>query len=312
MKSLYYICTQPATLYYAWQVEVMIHNFIKNRIPANRIQVVSAVNNGDITIEWKKLQSHFHDVGFYFYEDERTDTVYPVSVRPHLLKKHFKEHSYLTTEAVMYHDCDMVFTKPVSWDEYTNDDTWYGSDTNSYLGSDYIKSKGFGVYERMCELVGISEEVPIQKDTIGAQIIMKNLTVEYWQKVEQDSNSLYRFFREHLKEHPQTAEYHPIQMWTAEMWAILWNAWKFGYTTKVADDMDFAWSGHRLSNWEEKRIYHNAGVVELSQTERLFYKGGYIHKLPYKEIDLGWIHPDRCSYKYAEEILETAAKSCII
>ena len=35
MKNLRYICVQPRILYYAWQVEVMINNFIKNGISGN-------------------------------------------------------------------------------------------------------------------------------------------------------------------------------------------------------------------------------------------------------------------------------------
>ena len=32
MYSIKYICVQPRLLYYAWQVEVMINNFIRNKI----------------------------------------------------------------------------------------------------------------------------------------------------------------------------------------------------------------------------------------------------------------------------------------
>ena len=37
MKNLRYICVQPRILYYAWQVEVMINNFIKHGINPNNI-----------------------------------------------------------------------------------------------------------------------------------------------------------------------------------------------------------------------------------------------------------------------------------
>ena len=43
MKNLRYICVQPRILYYAWQVEVMINNFIKHGINPNNIDIVVAI-----------------------------------------------------------------------------------------------------------------------------------------------------------------------------------------------------------------------------------------------------------------------------
>lgn len=312
MKSLYYICTQPATLFYAWQVEVMVNNFLKNGISSEHIHIVSAIKQGDIPSEWRKLQSHFPSVGFFFYEDDRKNDIYPVTVRPHILKKHFTEHPYLTHHAVMYHDCDMVFTKPVAWEAYLQDDIWYGSDTISYIGSSYIKSKKYGVYERMCEIVDISESVPLKNElnTIGAQMIMKNVTADYWMKVEKDCDALYEFFMNHLKAFPYSVRYHPIQKWTAEMWAILWNAWYFKHETRVVKDMEFIWPGHKPSEWDEKYIYHNAGVLGPNENKH-FFKGMYMNKLPY-DIRLEDFNPHSCSYKYVEAILDTAKTSCLL
>ena len=41
MKNLRFICAQPSTMYYAWQVEVMINNFIEMGVNPNFIDVVS-------------------------------------------------------------------------------------------------------------------------------------------------------------------------------------------------------------------------------------------------------------------------------
>lgn len=310
MKNLRYICTQPAIDYYTWQVEVMIHNFVKNGVNPNNIDVVCSYK-GVIPEVWLKLQHTYNNVRFFFYEDTRVASNYIVSVRPHLLKKHFAEHPYLTQDAIMYHDCDIIFTRPVNWNQYLTDNIWYGSDTSSYLGANYIKSKKYGVYERMCEIVELSETIPTsnERNSIGAQIIMKNVTVDYWEKVERDCEKLYQFFLDHLKAFPQTPKYHPIQKWTAEMWAILWNAWKFGHTTKVAHDMDFIWPGHNLDSWNKRIIYHNAGVS--SQDEKMFFKGKYVNgKLPY-DIHREDFNPQLSSIKYVEEIINTSRNSCL-
>lgn len=313
MKNLYYISAQPATKYYAWQVEVMINNFLKNGILPEYIHILCAINNNSVPAEWDNLRTHYSSIGFFFYNDTRINPSYISSIRPNILKQHFLQHSYLKDHAVFYHDCDMVLTHPIAWEEFIEDEVWYLSDTISYIGADYIKSKQCGVYERMCEIVGISENIPEdnKESSGGAQYIMKNVDANFWEKVEYDSEELYTFFKYHLQAFPKSDKYHPIQMWTADMWAVLWNAWYFGHTTKVVKEMDFAWPGHKISDWDKKHIFHNAGVTGNYPEEKLFYKGTYIHRLPYTD-NFSWVREDRCSLKYVQEIMETAKKSCLL
>ena len=35
-----YICCQPSTIYYSWQVDAMIHSFLNNGIKAEQIDIV--------------------------------------------------------------------------------------------------------------------------------------------------------------------------------------------------------------------------------------------------------------------------------
>lgn len=311
MKRLRYICVQPAIDYYTWQVEVMINNFIKNGINPNYIDIVCSIQNDHIPDNWVKLASTYKFVRFFFYNDTRTNPVYISSIRPHILKKHFTQHPYLKDEAIFYHDCDMIFTQTVNWDTFLNDDVWYLSDTRFYIGAEYIKNKKFGIYESMCDIIGIHHTIPEENElnSGGAQYIMKNIDAEYWDKVERDSETLYQYFLNHLKEHPETPEYHPIQMWTADMWAVLWNAWYFGHTTKVVPEMEFAWPTQGLDMWEKCTIFHNAGVVD--DTQNLFFKGKYQINLPYN-IKLEDYDGKLGSIKYVQEILETSKKSCLL
>jgi len=313
MKSLYYVSAQPATLYYAWQVEVMVNNFLKNGVHPEHIHILGAINNNVIPAEWGKLRAHYPAVGFFFYNDTRNHPVYVSSIRPNILKQHFTQHSYLTKNAVFYHDCDMVLTHPITWEQFLDDDVWYLSDTVGYIGAKYIKSKEHGIYQRMCEIIGLDSSVPENNEmhSGGAQYIMKNVDVNYWKKVENDCEALYRYFGEHLKEHPQTPEYHPIQMWTADMWAVLWNGWYFNHNVQVVEEMEFTWPGQPINEWNKKHIFHNAGVTCISETERLFYKGMYMNRLPYLD-NFEWVQEDRCSFKYIQEIMETAKVSCLV
>ena len=152
-----YICVQPATLYYAWQVEVMINNFLEMGVSGSEIQILAAYDNA-IPDCWKRLMSY--PVGFYFYKDTRESRAYVSSIRPNVLKQHFERFPELKDEPILYHDCDIIFSKKVDWitEEMLTDKNWYGSNTNSYFGYDYVSSKGDEVFDLMCRLMNVSRE----------------------------------------------------------------------------------------------------------------------------------------------------------
>jgi len=304
-----FICAQPAIPYYSWQVEVMLNNFIKNGINPNDIHIVSAYY-GSIPENWLALKNKNSEVNFFFYQDTREDRSYIPSIYFNLMKQHLQLNPELEKEVLFLHDCDIIFTRPVDFSEMEKDDVWYLSDTVGYIGTQYILSKGEDVYLKMCNVIGIDPEIPKARnaDSGGAQHIVKNTTAEYWDKVEKDSIKLYA----HLcAEEPkwERSDY-PIQKWTAGMWSLLWNAWKFGHETKVDKRLDFCWATDPIYRWKEAPIFHNAGVTD--DRKELFFKGGYINKLPYNEVKQEDVDGRFCSYKYVENLLEAKEVSCLI
>lgn len=298
-----YICAQPATKYYVWQVEVMINNFIKNGINPNNIDIV-CVKYGNIPEEWTKLANNYA-ARFFFYDDIRESHNYVSSIRPNILKQHFFKHPYLSEETIFYHDCDMVFTKPVNFEKFKNDNIFYGSDTRWYIAHDYIISKGEDILDKMCEIVNIDKQLVKDNElnSIGAQYIMKNIGYEFWEKVENDSERLFKEITDlnNIKK-LEKPEYHELQIWCADMWAVLWNIWKLGIKTECHDDLLFAWGNSSVDEWDKLNIFHNAGVI--NSTSGFFYKSDYINRVPYND-NLN-ITENTASYKYWEEIKETA------
>jgi hypothetical protein len=69
-KSLRYVCAQPASLYYAWQVEVMLNNFQSMGVNLNYVDIVCWKQNGVIPEEWIKLATGY-PARFFFYDDKR-------------------------------------------------------------------------------------------------------------------------------------------------------------------------------------------------------------------------------------------------
>jgi hypothetical protein len=318
MKNLRYVCVQPRLSYYAWQVEVMINNFIKHGIDPNNIDILVAWNPNDVTslpttIEmWDKLVSHYNNIRFFFYEDTRQQPIHYISsVRPNILKQHWLAHPELEDEAIFYHDCDIVFTKSPNFYYHLLDNIWYLSNTNSYINYDYITSKGQDVYDKMCEIVGIDPLIPklMNSNSGGAQYILKNIDYTFWDKVEKDSEQLF-FQISQLNSLKKQAdpEYHELQIWCADMWAVLWNGWLRGNETKVIPELEFTWATDDIKRWDKNLIYHNAGAT--CGCGGLFFKSLYMEVLPYNMVDN--FNKEKACYNYFLEVQETGGKSCLV
>lgn len=293
-----FICAQPANLYYAWQVEVMLNNFIEMGINLNYVDIVCHKIDNNIPLEWLKL-SEGYAARFFFYNDARKEKNYISSIRPNILKQHFARNPELETQTILYHDCDIVLSKPVDWSQFEVGDVWYGSDTNSYIGYDYIVSKGQDVFDEMVQIVGIDPQIVIDNalNAIGAQYILKGIDYHFWEEVERDSEALFSNITAlNTLKKQEDPNYHELQIWCADMWAVLWNIWKRGYKTECHDELHFSWATSSDIDYEKYNIMHNAGVT--AQQKDLFYKAKYMASLPYG-LDLE-IRQNSASAKYYE------------
>ena len=212
--NLRFICAQPTSLYYAWQVEILINNFVEMGINPNNIDIVCWKVNNVIPVEWVKLTQKY-PANFYFYDDTRATKHYISSIRPNILKQHFQAHPELENDAILYHDCDIVFTKPIDWEQFLDDDKWYGSDCRWYIGHDYIISKGEDILDKMCEIAEISKELVKENElnSIGAQYIMKGVNARFWAEVEKNSEKMYKEITEmNNRKKSENPSYHEVQI----------------------------------------------------------------------------------------------------
>jgi hypothetical protein len=310
MKNIRFICAQPTSIYYAWQVEVLINNFMDMGIKPENIDIVCWKVNNVIPIEWAKLTENY-PVRFFFYDETRVTRHYISSIRPNILKQHFEAHPELENEAILYHDCDIVFTKPINWEQFLEDDKWYGSDTRWYIGYNYILSKGQDIMDKMCEIVNIDESLikDNELNSIGAQYLMKGINAEFWANVEKDCERLFKEITDmnNIKkgENPQ---YHELQIWCADMWAVLWNGWKLGKETVCHSELEFAWGTSTEEDYHKLNILHNAGVTTAA--DGLFYKANYMNSLPYN-LNLN-IKENTASKKYYEIIQSVEKKTVLL
>jgi hypothetical protein len=320
-KQLSFICVQPCIPYYAWQIEVMLHNFQRLNLHIYDIRCLFAFNKNEPDWEEKvavikKVEKKYKlTAKFFYYEDTRTYPItYISSIRPNILKQHFKEFPELNDRAIFYHDCDIVFTKfPDFLKDLTEDDNnWYVSDTISYIGHNYIVSKGEEVLDKMCDVVGINKKLVKSRESEsgGAQYVLKGVDWLFFDKMERDCENLFKeitFYNKFKKQKEPT--YHELQIWCADMWAMLWGGWMRGFNTKIIPEMDFCWATDDISKWDERYIFHNAGVVD-GHRDVIFYKGDFTNKLPY-QADLDKYSDKKASWKYVQIIKETKENTCL-
>jgi hypothetical protein len=282
-------------------------------INPNHMDIVCWKEDGSIPEDWSKLANNY-PARFFFYDDTRKTKGYISSIRPNILKQHFQKYTHLERETIFYHDCDIIFTKPITeWitDEMIGDEKWYGSDTRWYIGHDYIISKGEDVLDKMCEITGINKDLVKSNElnSIGAQYIMKGINWWYWDRVERDSEALYtqitQLNHQKIIDDPS---HHPLQIWCADMWAVLWGGWRLGHETIVTDNLQFSWGTSTIGDYEKYNIMHNAGVTDGNGG--LFFKGQWMNEYPYNK-DLQ-ITPNTASAMYWEWIKTTATKSVLL
>lgn len=292
-----YIVATTDNEYFRWQMLVQINNFKRNNILDDLTYVVSVNNKVS-----KKLNNLKKETGVRIitYRDERVNSQYQSSIRPHILKKHFLLHPE-ESKIYYYLDPDVIFLRKPNYPSiYYKTNKWILSDTRSYLSSKYIKSKSEELFKLMCKTVNIDINLVMMYDNLagGAQYILKNVDGDFWGDVEVNSEKLYKIMKD--SEHKYSPN-NPIQSWTADMWAILWTGWKLNYKTIIDKDMDFIWATDHLNLLNDKYIYHNAGVTNQKD---LFNKCLFVNNNPFNE-DFSYINENYSSYLYVKEIINT-------
>jgi len=299
-----YVCAQPSTFYYAWQVDAMLLSFSKCGVNLSEVHIVSNDVKNEHFLQVDKKWSKYA-VKFSYYPDTRKDIKYISSIRPHLLEKHWKQNPYLADNFIFYHDCDIALSKPIpNLISKIKSNECYLSDTISYIGAKYIESKGHYLLEDMCKIVTIEPgEVKANENRSGgAQYLLQpGIKTTFWAKVYEDSENLFSKISARCREiKSENPDWHELQIWCADMWAVLWNLWKNGYETICDKDLDFTWATNRMDKWSHNAIYHNAGVTKQVEGEP-FYKGKYMNISPIEapRPDEKW-----ASQKYYDLVVE--------
>lgn len=298
-----FLSAQPDTYYFTWQLELQVFNFSNLGIAPNDINILIGYNPA------LGPEKHFEELiekleskaSFFTYPDNRLNSKYASSVRPHIVQQHFLRFPELQQEIIFYHDSDIIFRELPDFSGMLSNETWYVSDTRSYLDSNYIKRFGGDkLLSQMCNIVGIDPLKVVAQDMHcgGAQYLLKNVPVEFWEKLEKDSESLYILMNKFNAEKGGIAgksqNVKKIQAWCADMWALLWNALLYEKTVEIHKDLDFCWANTPVEMWDKTKILHYTGHVEKAH-ENIFRKLNYSEFEPYYDLLLQKIDAGNCS-----------------
>lgn len=272
--SMVYISAQPDNYYFLWQLQLQLFNFNRLGIDADFIHVLICYDKErGLSQYFQSFIEKNKQAKFFTYSDTRKTKLYDSSLRPHIIKKHFKANLWLEDETIFYHDSDIIFTQTPDFDSLLSDNNWYASDTRYYTNSHYIKDKiGAIPFKGMAKLMEISPEVIEQHDENmgGAQYLLKKLNFQFWQRLEIDCEKVYEYLND--LNNQQIDKSKRIQAWCTDMWCLWWQAIRMGKKVKIHPKLDFMWA-HTITD-DLPLILHYTGNISADET-RFFRKNNY-------------------------------------
>lgn len=316
-NNLVFVSAHPDIPYFHWQTKVYTNNFIEKGIKPENIHVLFVMVNGNTTPTEESLKMKDLGINVHHYLDDRKNKKYIPSLRPLALSRWLKEYPELS-KCYFYHDSDIIFRQLPDFDKLLQDDIVYLSDTLSYISYDYIMGccqryethhpslpKG-ELIQLMSDIIGVSVDTVKEnnKNSGGAQYLIKNTDYTFWEKVFTDCEVLYRKLYEFNMRHRIPSG--ELQIWTADMWAVLWNLWVTGHETKIVNDLSFSWATDTIATYERHPILHMAGVTEDLKSTK-FYKGEFINVDPLVKLKenpnyFDYIEKNSSTIKYIEQM----------
>lgn len=270
-------------LYLLWQQEIQLRNLEEK----GHKGIVIILYKGAIS-EYAKSLSRHGEV-YYFENDSPFQSYLPSNKAWGLYKLLVKYPQY--GKNLILIDSDVLVRMIPS----VNTDINWGADCDSYLGYNYMKQH---LTDRQLEdvLCGI---IPLDRlktlKGAGAQYFFRDIDARTCLHVATDSIRIYEKMKKYQSEGSQ------IQVWTAEMWAWLWNlAARDGI--EISPELDFTWATSPINEYPTKNFLHIAGVT--SKEMGMFFKGLYTISTPWDTKDKRYItNRNTCAWVYWMELL---------
>jgi hypothetical protein len=280
-----FISGQPASLFFAWQIDVMLYNFQTKNINLSNVHLVM-LHNDDIDPYYDKLIKKYPSANFYFYSDLR-QIKKPITARAYAMVRHFDKHPELSEETVFYHDTDIVFLNELNFKKLEEECTVKTALLSETIYLKKYSTKNF--FLLAADSIGIDPEIIDKNENNcgGAQHIIKGVDYNYWLDV---------FNRTEILENSLGGN--TIAAKRVDMYALLWSLWMKGIETKLSKELDFCWPFTPISN--KKAIYHDAAS---HNSPYLFNKQNFRNELPKNNLDVSRKHCSSLYYSILKEAM---------
>ncbi|MEN5055875.1 hypothetical protein [Sphingobacterium kitahiroshimense] len=307
IKELLYISAQPDEQYFIWQLKLLIRNLQSLLVSKENIHIlVSYKKDHGLNEAFADFIKEDQDKCLFFiYEDTRKVFRYLSTIRPHILKKHYKRYPLLNKKTIFYHDSDILFSRLPNIKDLRKTDVCYVSNTRNYIGLKYLRS--FNSEElllKMTSALNITIDILELNDENagGAQYILNNIDSDFWKKVERDSENLFNIMEEFNESVflISKGSKREIQSWCADMWALLWNLWLENKKVLIHEELEFSWPNSPIADWKKKSILHYSG--KQKDGNLIFCKLKYKNFPPWNDLSLGAISKEFCGYAVVEKI----------
>jgi hypothetical protein len=302
-----FLSAQPDDFYFLWQLELQLFNFVSHKIAVENIHVLIGYDpEKGLLAEFEDFINNHKDINVHAYPDTRKKKGYASSIRPHIIAKHLQTYPELQQECIFYHDSDILLKGLPDFELIAKDNVWYAADTRSYLNYGCIlKGAGVFVFEEMCRIVGIDPALVKDNDhhAGGAQYLLKNTSIEFWEKVEANCEKMYDYLIHRDAEAcfcEQENKSKLFQPWCTDMWVLWWNALLSNRSFIIHTGFNFAWANSPANKLTTNKILHYSGNIKKDD-HRFFRKLNYINYAPLL-TDLDEITVSSCSIYFKQQL----------
>jgi hypothetical protein len=266
--------------YYLWQALVQAVELYKMEIPTTYLVYTQGSSPSDKLR--KIMDSGLAD--WHVWSDWRTEKTYNAAMKPALVGKWLIANPHHRFTPITIIDPDAIPTREPKG--VVTPSRWVGTNTDSYTGADYIKSKP-GIWEMLCEVVGVNP-VETHYTGVGAQISSVGQTGEFWETIANKSIIAY---------HKMLESDTDVQAWCSEMYITSLECIRRDIMLLPDPAYSMVWANGPASGWQTCGFYHSAGVT--TENNHDFCK--LTHQLsPWgKSFN---VHPNSASHWYVELI----------
>lgn len=283
----------PDSPFYLWQMLVQAVELRRKNIPVTYLVYTGALSDQLRCFMDAKIAP------IHVWDDwrPRTQRSYGPAMKPWLVGRYLEAHPELVTQPFVLMDPDVIPIR--SSLPIPTPTTWHGTDTDSYTGPGYIRSKGEGLWLDLCRIADVDPDKAAQAPGIGAQYTFTGQDHTFWYDVARKSVLGYRHMVQNAARYtPKDTT--PIQAWCSEMYFMQFEMIRRGITPSASPQMSMVWADGPATGWKTAGFFHAAGVTGPS--DQHFYKAGYQNSPFGRAIT---VSPESASARYVRLIAAT-------